>query len=303
MSIQFSMSAEESVALGLLLENSGFRKNHFIVSASHFPVELAAKPQSLPDFLQRYAQIKVSATVLVIDVAEHSKDVTACLRELPLKEGPRILRCESLEELGVLMRRETPRLIVLSGQRKDFAEILAASQEYANIPLLCISSKFSDPSFEGLLAERPRTALCNSGQVFREIIRAEVLRLLGGEELLPTQTGATIMKAIFFLNKYFREQISRWKLSEYLNVSEDYLSRIFHKQMGIPLWEYLNRLRIGYAIDLLRNSSESVAEIASRSGFQDQAYFCRVFRRIAGLTPGATRKDARGDVRKVQESD
>ena len=298
-----SMSAEESVALGLLLENSGFRKMRCIVSAFCLAVELAAKPQSLADFLQRYAQVKASATLLVIEAVEHSDDDAAYLWGHPLKEGSGILRCGNLEELGVLMRRETPRLIILSGQRKDFAEILAVSQEYANIPLLCVSSKFNDPSFERLLAERPRTALCNSGQIFREIIREETLRLLGGEELLPTQTGATIMKAIFFLNKYFREQISRWKLSEYLNVSEDYLSRIFHKQMGVPLWEYLNRLRIGYAIDLLRNSSESVAEIASRSGFQDQAYFCRVFRRIAGLTPGATRKDARGDVRKVQESD
>ncbi|MHB0897464.1 MAG: substrate-binding domain-containing protein [Spirochaetales bacterium] len=298
-----SMDAQESVALGLVLENVGFRKMRFVVNASCLAGEPAAKPQSLPDFLQSFAQAKASTTILLLEASDHAVDEAALLFDAQLKEGARLLRCGNPEELGVLMRRETPHLVVLSGQRKDLAEILATSQEYANIPLLCLSGAFDDPPFGRLLAERPKTAFCNSGHVFRGIIREEVSRLLGGEELLPAQTGSSIMKAIFFLNKHFREQVSRWKLSEHLNVSEDYLSRIFHKQMGIPLWEYLNRLRIGYAIDLLRNTADSVAEIASRSGFQDQAYFCRVFRRIVGLTPGAARKVKRGDVRKVQESD
>jgi AraC-like DNA-binding protein len=70
--------------------------------------------------------------------------------------------------------------------------------------------------------------------------------------------------------------------------------------MGTTLWDYLNRLRIAYAVELLAESSDTVAEVAARAGFQDQAYFCRVFKRLQGTTPGALRKESQHDVRKVQ---
>ena len=92
-------------------------------------------------------------------------------------------------------------------------------------------------------------------------------------------------------------------MASYLNTSEDYLSRIFHTQMGISLWNYLARLRVQHAIGLLYSTGAGLAEIADLTGFQDEAYFCRVFKRIAGATPGYFRSRSFSDVRKVQESD
>ena len=69
-------------------------------------------------------------------------------------------------------------------------------------------------------------------------------------------------------------------------MSEDYLTRIFRKELGISPWDYLNRYRIYLASELLRQEAMSVNEVASRTGFQDQAYFCRVFKKIKGVTPG-----------------
>ena len=60
--------------------------------------------------------------------------------------------------------------------------------------------------------------------------------------------------------------------------------------MGLPLWDYLNRLRVHAAVELLLQTDESIQEIASRSGFQDHAYFSRVFRKIYGVPPGQLRK-------------
>ncbi len=306
-----SMRGEAAAAAGLLLDNGAFRRVGCFVPASNLASDPALREtnsaadwSSLGDFLLRFFPAKASNTVLVLGAAERGEDQGESwaigLEGSSAEKAPRLLRCRNPEELELLAERGQPRLLILLGQKSEFIGAIADSPVLANIPLLRVAAKFDDASFERLIAERPRTIICNSGDVFRDVIASIAGRLSGGEEFLPAPTGAIIMKAIVFLNRYFREQVSRWKLSEYVNASEDYLSRIFHKQMGIPLWEYLNRLRIGYAIELLKSSAESVAEVASRSGFQDQAYFCRVFRRITGATPGAIRKESGSNVRIVQ---
>jgi AraC-like DNA-binding protein len=83
--------------------------------------------------------------------------------------------------------------------------------------------------------------------------------------------------------------VSRWKLADSVNVSEDYLTRIFRKELGMSPWEYLNRYRIQLACELLVHTDLSLSAIASRIGFQDQAYFCRVFKKLKGCTPSALR--------------
>jgi AraC-like DNA-binding protein len=70
-----------------------------------------------------------------------------------------------------------------------------------------------------------------------------------------------------------------------VNVSEDYLTRIFRKELGLSPWDYLNRYRIYLATILLKESTLTINEVASQTGFQDQAYFCRVFRKIKGCAP------------------
>lgn len=212
----------------------------------------------------------------------------------------RIIQCRTAEELDSVARNRKPAVLVIAGEDLPFLDAVASKPELADLPLVCAAPSFSDEKFASKAADRPSTLLFNSGETFGAALSSRIHDLPGGAGLLPPATGAIITKAVFFLNRHFRDPISRWKLSERLNVSEDYLSRIFRRQTGLPLWEYLNRLRIAYAIDLLRTTGESVAEIAYSAGFQDQAYFCRVFRRIAGATPGTIRKSSSANVRKIQ---
>ena len=72
-------------------------------------------------------------------------------------------------------------------------------------------------------------------------------------------------------------------------MSEDYLTRIFKKELGLSPWDYLNRYRIWMAGTLLRNTGMSVNDVAEATGFQDQAYFCRVFKKIRGFSPSRVR--------------
>ncbi|MGH0053309.1 MAG: helix-turn-helix transcriptional regulator, partial [Sphaerochaetaceae bacterium] len=116
-----------------------------------------------------------------------------------------------------------------------------------------------------------------------------LLALLDTKEVLPPLTGALVKRAVAYLGKYATSQISRWQLAESVNVSEDYLTRIFRKELGLSPWDYLNRQRVYLATRLLRESALSINEVASQTGFQDQAYFCRVFKKIKGCAPGKIR--------------
>jgi len=67
------------------------------------------------------------------------------------------------------------------------------------------------------------------------------------------------------------------------------MTQIFHQELGISLWDYLNRYRVMRAKDLLLSTDESISMIAARVGFNDPSYFGRVFRKQVGCTPQAYR--------------
>ena len=73
--------------------------------------------------------------------------------------------------------------------------------------------------------------------------------------------------------------------AETIGVSEDYLTRVFNRELEISPWDYLSRYRILQAQALLKNTAGSIAEIAHQVGFKDQAYFSRVFSKQVGVSP------------------
>ncbi len=84
-----------------------------------------------------------------------------------------------------------------------------------------------------------------------------------------------------------------WRLDELLKIahmSRSNLMRIFRKATGQTPIEYLVRLRIQRAMELLRNTDQTITEIALATGFNDSNYFSRQFRRILGSSPREFRR-------------
>jgi DNA-binding LacI/PurR family transcriptional regulator/AraC-like DNA-binding protein len=218
-------------------------------------------------------------------------------------QGVRIIHARSIPELSTLSALEEPALFLFAGRLLPSAEPFDSVLSGSAAPLLWVEPDFSDPAVGALLSTRPRSIACHGSEPFLPVILALARRLLNSGDALPVPTAHLVLKTLKILDARYRDSLSRWKIAAGVNTSEDYLSRIFHGQMGISLWDYLNRLRIRHAIDLLRTSGDSVADVASRAGFQDQAYFCRVFKRITGRTPGSMRSLPVDEVRKVQQAD
>lgn len=64
-----------------------------------------------------------------------------------------------------------------------------------------------------------------------------------------------------------------------------YVSRFFNDDQGTSFFDYVNRCRVMYAMELLKTSDEKMDVIAERSGFNSRQSFHRVFSKMAGKTP------------------
>lgn len=88
-----------------------------------------------------------------------------------------------------------------------------------------------------------------------------------------------------YIDKYFQEEITLEKLSNICHFNSSYISRIFHHNKKITINAYINKKRIEYAINLLKNSNLLIKDIAFESGFINISHFNRVFKDITGEIP------------------
>lgn len=88
----------------------------------------------------------------------------------------------------------------------------------------------------------------------------------------------------------FRESVSSGKIAEELQCNADYLGRVFKQQFHCTITEYLNKVRLKHAENLLVSGYSSIKEAAYNSGFSDMAYFRKCFLKKYAMRPGEYRK-------------
>ncbi|NQX60060.1 response regulator transcription factor [Paenibacillus qinlingensis] len=100
----------------------------------------------------------------------------------------------------------------------------------------------------------------------------------------------TIRGVAKFVAENFYKDINVNEISKLFYVTPNYVSYLFKKEMGINLTEYITKLRIDYAGNLLLSSDMTIQEISEKSGFNDYFYFTKIFKKMIGLTPSDYRK-------------
>ena len=193
---------------------------------------------------------------------------------------------KSPEDILVSTEGKT-RFIVLSSV--EMIPSLRRVKRFSSVPVLVVKDSFTEEDIAAI-EDVPGVIIANTEILEAPAFTERLVSILAGSGILPPLTGSLVKHAIAFLNRRLSKPISRWQIAESVNISEDYLTRIFRREMGLSPWDYLTRCRVGVASDLLRRTGAPLSEIAQASGFQDQAYFNRVFRRIKGCTPGHYRQ-------------
>jgi two-component system response regulator YesN len=102
----------------------------------------------------------------------------------------------------------------------------------------------------------------------------------------------TLARALSYVETNYAEKIQLATVARICNLSPFQFSRNFKKENGITFRDFVVRLRIQRAAQLMRESGASVTEAAFVVGFNDLSYFARMFRRQLGVSPSQYRDEA-----------
>ena len=102
-----------------------------------------------------------------------------------------------------------------------------------------------------------------------------------------------IHQCIQYINSNYASPLTLEDTARIVNLSPDYLSKIFKQETGTTFSRYLNDVRIARAKELIRQSRLRLTDISSMVGYDDQSYFTKVFTRTVGSSPSEFRKKSR----------
>lgn len=102
-----------------------------------------------------------------------------------------------------------------------------------------------------------------------------------------------------FIRENYSQEITLAKAAQAAAMETTYFATFFREKVGVSFFDWLRRVRIEKAADLLRKGELSVSEIAFEVGFGSIRTFERVFKASTGMTPSAARKAA---LRRSKES-
>ena len=169
----------------------------------------------------------------------------------------------------------------------------------------------------GRVHDIPQSVMAAVKQDFSNIFREATLRQAGYEDMCAAIAQGILIKlgrghldtVRDDMAAQYRKRLSasvqemHFRYTSNLSVSDlaqmEHLSvsryrEIFRLAFGVSPSEYLMKLRISYARELLTTTELSVTEVAKACGFEDVMYFSRLFRKKAGVSPGAYRKQLWG---------
>ena len=94
-----------------------------------------------------------------------------------------------------------------------------------------------------------------------------------------------IQEAINYMEHNYQRELSVEELADVCKLNRSYFSKLFRDSMGCPPQEFLIRLRLAKAADLMKGTGNSIGAIAARCGYPNQLHFSRAFRKRYGLSP------------------
>ena len=110
----------------------------------------------------------------------------------------------------------------------------------------------------------------------------------------PLPGEANMRRLLEYMDEHYSEPLSLGTLSQHFHFNPSYLSSYFSTHNAEGFSEYLNKVRIRKAAELLSASTLTISEISARVGYGDHSYFTKVFKKQTGSSPSQYRRDQYG---------
>ena len=91
--------------------------------------------------------------------------------------------------------------------------------------------------------------------------------------------------ALLYIKQNYNRNLTLEETAGYVHLNPSYFSSLFKQTCGSSFKEYLNYVRVEESKHLLTNTNYSIIDIALSTGFENQSYFTKVFKKYTGLTP------------------
>lgn len=108
------------------------------------------------------------------------------------------------------------------------------------------------------------------------------------EEISPDEAVSIIKD---YIDSHYCQNIKITMFSEKYFFSTEYLTRLFRGKYGFTIYEYVLKLRMERAKELLEDEDNKIIDIAERLGYADNHYFSKAFRTYYDISPSQYRKD------------
>lgn len=106
-----------------------------------------------------------------------------------------------------------------------------------------------------------------------------------------TSSTDVIVNIKKYVKDHIQEEISMSDIAEVVYLNPQYMVRLFRKQEGISILEYITNTRIELASKMLRETNDSINQVAGLVGYSNYSYFSRVYKKIVGKTPQEYKKE------------
>ncbi len=293
--IQFLGSNQDCAALPMILfgdEDSGGLNRRGLTNIVFKP----CSANILKEWVGQVAPIlEEEGAILVVDDDPQAREYYQRVLQSS-QPARRILLAENGERALEILKQETPGLILLDLMMPELdgfgvLEWVRNDPRTQRIPVIIISGKLLNyDDIQGLNYMKTTfltKGLLNDGEA------AALMEQVGTDARpLAQATSVLIKQVLAYLHQNYAHPINRKDIAGAVGVSENYLSQIFRQETNLSPWDYLNRFRIQKAKELLGQTEDTVTAIATRVGFNDSAYFSRVFHKLTGHSPQDFRKSS-----------
>lgn len=102
-----------------------------------------------------------------------------------------------------------------------------------------------------------------------------------------------VQEAITFMEQNYQRNLTVETIAEVCKLDRSYFSKMFKERKGCPPQEFLIRMRLGKAAELMRTTPISISDIAASVGYPNQLHFSRLFKQRYGVSPRKWRSQNR----------
>ena len=125
--------------------------------------------------------------------------------------------------------------------------------------------------------------------LIKPLCRMIELLTMTAAETVGAGGGRLVDSILSYVQRNFMENLTVRDIARACACSPSAVSHLFKAEMGLPLKEYVNRLRIDQAKKLLESTHAPITAVAMMCGFANSSYFATAFKKAEGMTPGEYR--------------